>query len=263
MTKRKKLGEIHFGILDALKAHPSGIDIRGIRRYMEEHGTIEGIQQHLDRRLRELDPHYIIERKRQGRRTLYCLVERRPEGEWDYKKISKGLRAEILERSGYRCQMCGRTVGEDGIKLHIDHRIPRSWGGETEERNLWALCSVCNEGKQDYFASFSPDLMSEVLHYESVHERIARLLKLKEGQWVDSDLIEFVANFHDHQADWQKRLRELRYLGLEIEPRRRKVENRTVSSYRLTKWVELPEDPSRAAREYERERARQKRRKEL
>ncbi len=129
----------------------------------------------------------------------------RPPGEWDYEKISKQVRAKILQRDGSSCQMCGRTPKEDPVKLHIDHKIPQSWGGKTEEENLWTLCSACNEGKKNYFTSFDPELMQEVLGYKSVHARIANLLRLQEKKWVDSDLLEFVANFDDYQTDWRKR----------------------------------------------------------
>jgi hypothetical protein len=147
--------------------------------------------------------------------------------------------------------MCGRTVDDDQIKLHIDHKVPREWGGATEEENLWALCSTCNEGKRNYIASFDPELMKHVLSHESVHRRLVELLHSKLGDWVDCDLLEFVANFEDYQTDWRKRLRELRYFGLEIDTSREKRDRRTVSLYRLRNWAELPEDLSEAARRFE------------
>ncbi len=101
--------------------------------------------------------------------------------------------------------------------------------------------------------------MKDVIHHDSVHARIAGLLKSKQGEWVDSDLIEFVANFQDYQTDWPKRLRELRYLGLKISTRRRREGKRERSYYRLENWVDLPENPSQAARAYEQERAKRNR----
>ena len=246
----KQLGQIQQQILCILEQHPEGIDIAGIR----DEGNISG-HQHLDRRLRDLYPDYVIERIKHGRKTLYKLIGPRPPGEWEYETISKKLRAKILHRDGYRCQMCGRTVKEDHIKLHVDHKLPQDWGGDTSEENLWSLCSACNEGKKDYFKSFDNELMKEVMHYESVHDRIAYLLKSKQDQWVDADIIEFVANYQDHQTDWRKRLRELRYFDLNIEVTRIKHEKRTISRYKLTNWENLPPDTSKAAREYERQRA--------
>jgi predicted Zn-ribbon and HTH transcriptional regulator len=252
MSKDKKnpLTTIHLQILDLLREHSEGLDIEQIR----ELGEIEG-QQHLDKRVRELYPYYEIATKRQGRRFIYQFVKERNTDDYDYSIISKTLRAKIIHRDGRRCRMCGRTVDDDKIKLHIDHKIPREWGGATDEENLWALCSGCNEGKRNYFSSFDPNLMGSILTHDSVHRRLAEMLHAKLGEWVDCDLLEFVANFEDYQTDWRKRLRELRYLGLDIETKNTKIEKRTVSNYRLTNWVNLPDDLSEAARRFEAERA--------
>ena len=195
--------------------------------------------------------------------TIYIYKGPRPEGEWGYGKISKKDRARIMHRAGGKCQMCGNTIAEDGIKLHIDHKIPESWDGKTEDDNLWAICGPCNEGKKNYFASFDPELMKKILKYKSVHKRIAELLHEKQGEWIESDLIEFVANATEPQADWQKRLRELRYFKLNIEARRLIRGKKTISEYRLNNWVGLPADPTKAAREYERQRALRNKMKDL
>lgn len=251
-----RLTELERNILEVLKAHPNGLDIVQLRELVPHKGN----QEHFSRRLRELYKYYEIERFWQEGRYIYRYVRAKEDGEYEDGRISKRLRAKILTRDGRRCQMCGRTVSEDKVKLHLDHKIPQSWGGKPVEENLWALCSACNEGKQAYFSNFESETMTKIMHLNSVHARIAALLKLKMGEWVESDLIEFVANYQDYQKDWMKRLRELRYLGLEIESTRQKVGNRTVSLYRLTKWVDLPDNPSAAAREYERRRAQRNRR---
>ena len=237
-------------ILAVLKANPAGMDIHEIRAIVSP----DDPQQHLDRRLRDLDPHYIIERRRDRRRLVYRLVGDRPAGEWDYAVIPKDLRARALKDG--RCGMCGRTVAEDGVKLHVDHRIPREWGGQTVAENLVALCSACNEGKRNFFSTFDIQEMKECIHFKSPHVRMALLLKLKKGEWVDSDYLEFVANFNDYQDDWQKRLRELRDLGLVIENRKIPTESRTLSQYRLTRWKNLPPEDQirRVIREQERSR---------
>lgn len=249
--KSKGLTVIHAGILEELKRAPDGLDIDEIRQRVHFRGN----QQHLDKRVRELYPFHIIERTRQGRRFVYRYLEERTPGTWEYEKISKTLRARILHRDGERCRMCGRTVAQDLVRLHIDHKIPAHWGGLTIPENLWSLCSACNEGKKNYFASFNDDLMTEILGISCVHRRIAMLLHAKAPEWVDSDLIEFVANFNDYQDDWQKRLRELRYTGLEIPMKREKEEKRTKSFYKVTNWVELPDDIGAFVTAYEKERA--------
>lgn len=63
-------------------------------------------------------------------------------------QMTPKLRYSILKRDGFRCQICGRTA-DDGIKLHVDHILPVSKGGETVPNNLRTLCDTCNLGKSD------------------------------------------------------------------------------------------------------------------
>ena len=69
--------------------------------------------------------------------------------------ISREIRARVLERNGYTCQMCGVAAGDihphDGrpVTLHMGHIIDKSKGGKDEINNLKSLCSVCNEGAQN------------------------------------------------------------------------------------------------------------------
>ena len=62
------------------------------------------------------------------------------------KLMTSTLRYEILERDGFRCQICGRSA-QDGVILHIDHIKPVSKGGKTDPSNLRVLCAECNLGK--------------------------------------------------------------------------------------------------------------------
>ena len=72
------------------------------------------------------------------------------------REISKEIRAFILDRNGYTCQMCGAVAGEihpydpsRKTRLHIGHIIDKSKGGADDPSNLRAICSVCNEGAQN------------------------------------------------------------------------------------------------------------------
>lgn len=60
--------------------------------------------------------------------------------------VSQRQRFSIMQRDGFRCQLCGRDAS-DGIKLHIDHRTSYEDSGKTVEENLWTLCNECNQGK--------------------------------------------------------------------------------------------------------------------
>ena len=72
--------------------------------------------------------------------------------------ISKKLRAEVLDRNGFTCQMCGLTPGEIDpetrrkARLHIGHIVDKKLGGKDELSNLRALCSTCNQGAKNVTA---------------------------------------------------------------------------------------------------------------
>lgn len=66
--------------------------------------------------------------------------------------VSKELRAFILGRDDFTCQMCGIVAGESDpynprrrTRLHIGH-IDKSSGDSDEPGNLRTICSVCYEG---------------------------------------------------------------------------------------------------------------------
>lgn len=63
--------------------------------------------------------------------------------------ISTRQRYRILELASFRCVACGATPSKDDVKLHIDHIVPVSRGGSSDESNLQVLCEMCNLGKGD------------------------------------------------------------------------------------------------------------------
>ncbi len=82
----------------------------------------------------------------------YILLDLKPMPAFE-REISKELRAFVLDRNGFTCQMCGAAAGEPHpfdssrkTRLHIGHIIDKSMGGKDEPGNLRAICSVCNEG---------------------------------------------------------------------------------------------------------------------
>lgn len=58
--------------------------------------------------------------------------------------ITEHLRNKIFERDGHKCVKCGSTKD-----LQLDHIVPFSKGGITEEKNLQTLCKPCNLRKRD------------------------------------------------------------------------------------------------------------------
>jgi hypothetical protein len=60
-------------------------------------------------------------------------------------RIPAKLRLRVLKRDGNMCTLCGSSPPD--VVLHVDHIVPYSRGGMTEERNLRTLCASCNLGK--------------------------------------------------------------------------------------------------------------------
>jgi len=82
----------------------------------------------------------------------YILINPKPQPAFA-REISKEVRAYVLDRNGFTCQMCGAVAGEPHpydpnrkTRLHIGHIIDKSMGGTDDPSNLRAICSVCNEG---------------------------------------------------------------------------------------------------------------------
>jgi biotin operon repressor len=93
--------------------------------------------------------------RRELRPGQYLLLDSTPLPALE-RSISKELRAYILDRNGFTCQMCGAVAGEPHpfdptrkTRLHIGHIKDKSLGGTDEPSNLRALCSVCNEGARN------------------------------------------------------------------------------------------------------------------
>ncbi len=80
-----------------------------------------------------------------------------PPGSYTFARpVSSRLRAQVLERNGYTCQMCGAGAGDEDehhpgrrVTLHVGHIVDRSQGGHDEMSNLRALCRTCNQGARN------------------------------------------------------------------------------------------------------------------
>jgi len=81
------------------------------------------------------------------------------------RDVSKEVRAYVLDRNGFTCQMCGAVAGEPHpydatrkTRLHLGHILDKSMGGTDDAGNLRAICSVCNEGAANVTLQ-RPDLL--------------------------------------------------------------------------------------------------------
>ena len=243
-----KLNEMCLKILEVMKQYPDGITEGEIREILQ---IPPADQSNFGRRRRELHALYVIEKRRDGPRTLYVYKGERKRPK-DTEAINLRLRAQAFHAARGRCGTCGRSIEKHGVVLVVDHKIPREWGGETVPENLEAICEDCNSGKKAYFKSVDAEWMRDVMGCKSVHVRLGETLKAFKGAPVDAATLEFVAN----QDDWKKRLRELRYLGWEIGTFNRRISEARVSSfYRLVRSRPWPADPTGVIRQYERDRA--------
>jgi hypothetical protein len=64
--------------------------------------------------------------------------------QWDSRYISKELRAKILKKYKNKCVLC-----DSKLMPEIDHIVPISKGGKSEEDNLQLLCRGCNRKKNN------------------------------------------------------------------------------------------------------------------
>lgn len=67
------------------------------------------------------------------------------------RSIPLALRYKVLKRDNSKCVACGRSAKENGVILHIDHKLPFSLGGLTTLENLQTLCQECNISKSNKF----------------------------------------------------------------------------------------------------------------
>jgi 5-methylcytosine-specific restriction endonuclease McrA len=66
----------------------------------------------------------------------------------DLEDFSAKIKAQILERDGYKCVVCGKGL-ESKVDLHVDHIEPKDRGGKAILENGQTLCSQHNFQKKN------------------------------------------------------------------------------------------------------------------
>jgi len=56
-------------------------------------------------------------------------------------------RERLAEQARNRCGYCLTQEVVSGVHLTLEHVIPQSKGGQTDDSNLWLSCRLCNESK--------------------------------------------------------------------------------------------------------------------
>lgn len=77
----------------------------------------------------------------------------------------RSMVACVLERAGYRCEACGKPVGDErGVDYSIHHRKPRGMGGSrfgaNLASNLLVLCGSGTTGCHGYVESHRSEAMA-------------------------------------------------------------------------------------------------------
>ncbi len=109
------------------------------------------------RELRDEDGYQILTHKdRVDLKPNQYLIETEKRIPAFARNISKETRAQVLERNGYTCQMCGLAAGDPDpynpnrtVRLTMGHIVDKSKGGDDSLQNLRAICTNCNEGLQN------------------------------------------------------------------------------------------------------------------
>lgn len=77
---------------------------------------------------------------------IYCCIDCRD----DYYHNKSPNKYSILRRDNFKCIYCGKSSIEDGVKLHVDHIVPKSKGGKNVRNNYITSCEDCNLEKGVY-----------------------------------------------------------------------------------------------------------------
>jgi hypothetical protein len=70
--------------------------------------------------------------------------------------IPRELRRKVSTQARRRCGYCLTQEIVVGSPMEIDHLIPQSRGGRTEEKNLWLACSLCNDARGSRIVAIDP-----------------------------------------------------------------------------------------------------------
>jgi 5-methylcytosine-specific restriction endonuclease McrA len=65
------------------------------------------------------------------------------------RRISRSVMLRVVRRDNNQCQTCGKILKDNEIEL--DHAIPVSKGGSSEEHNVRVACLDCNRTKSNSY----------------------------------------------------------------------------------------------------------------
>lgn len=89
-------------------------------------------------------------------------------------RISESLRLSVVNKFQSRCAYCQTQQQISGVRLTVDHIIPESLGGVTEESNLCLACWDCNLYKA-----------ARIAIYDKFEQQAIRLFHPQNQLWPD------------------------------------------------------------------------------
>jgi len=112
----------------------------------------------------------------------------------------------IRHRDGHLCQSCGKGV-KDGVKLHVDHKIPVDMEGSNDDDNLWTLCQECNLAKKAIFKDdLDSEVMAQVFAQKSGCHKLKTLFEKSPNKKYSPAILQGIAGIRD----WERTIRYLR-----------------------------------------------------
>jgi len=84
--------------------------------------------------------------------------------------ISPQLRALLEKRDEKRCLYCLTSEENCGLRMHVDHIVPESEGGDTTMENLCLACFSCNVYKGAKMTGLDPLTGEAVLLFHPLQQ---------------------------------------------------------------------------------------------
>lgn len=109
--------------------------------------------------------------------------------------ISTEMKAQIIKRDGYKCQLCGKHIAETSIDayyvakmatgtFHIDHIVPCNQGGRATLENLRLTCPKCNLTRKRAFS------FDEILEFAKTGSELPQVAASCRGLPLESNPIQ-------------------------------------------------------------------------
>ncbi|WP_222984200.1 HNH endonuclease [Flagellimonas meishanensis] len=183
------------------------IRANGLKAYSGEELRRIGAISDWARVIRQLKQDDIIEYEYDTSSSSYVITKI---GEYSRQTRRSGLTSKdlyrIRNRDGHRCQSCGQGVN-DGVRLHVDHKIPLDWGGTNNDDNLWTLCSSCNQAKKSFFKDdFDSEVMKLVYAESSGYQKLRVLFENSPNVKFSPSILQGIAGIRD----WTRTIRNIR-----------------------------------------------------